>query len=453
MNRKFFWLIPMLLLLVVSATIFWLFFRNFRVNIFTEGSKSLDNPSRGYYWQVDSANFSEFTELEQQGFRIVFLAFDISDFSDCEISPKKLEELSLALQMAKEHHLSVVFRAAYGFEKIPQEPDSLEQIGRHVEQIARIINDYADNLICIQAGLLGSYGEWHSGKYLSEEGAQAKASRLYLLKQWETYLDSGIQVALRRPRFIREAVENGIMMGRLTFHNDALVSTDNDMGTYDDKGYSRVQELEWVSTELLKQKIGGEMPMLGELSRADKANEEFQKLHLSYLNRSYQQEVFNDWLQDSLKSQNAEQYIQNHIGYRWYLSSWKLPKRIPNVFGRISGLSFEINFVNSGYAPLDDRLNIYLLVQRGNERLVNQLESEQSAVSCNGQGICYQGRVPYPQSDGEIIDIGIKIAPNVQETDEKNCVKLANESLPFDDGIYWIASYKENPNGTFILQN
>ena len=121
-----------------------------------------------------------------------------------------------------------------------------------------------------------------------DESAQ-RTSRLYVLQQWEAVLEQQIPVAVRRPRFVREAQEQGILTGRLCLHNDALLSTDSDMGTYDDPEMSFSEELQWVDEQLADQYNGGEMPSPGARNEPENAHAEFQRLHIGYLNQMYNQ--------------------------------------------------------------------------------------------------------------------------------------------------------------------
>ena len=197
---------------------------------FSESVRTLRNPARGFYIQVDSTRWQRIEKISGD-VRVILLTLDLRDFAEQAIPDETLQELEQALSAAEQGHAAVVFRAAYGFDESVREPDDLETVGAHIAQIAQVLNPHAQNLLAVQAGLLGEYGEWHGGHFLQGDESAQRTSRLYVLQQWEAVLEQQIPVAVRRPRFVREAQEQGILTGRLCLHNDALLSTDSDMGT------------------------------------------------------------------------------------------------------------------------------------------------------------------------------------------------------------------------------
>lgn len=405
---------------------------------FYESRMELSNPGRGYYWQVESSSKEEFSDLEEEGYRLTLLTFDIEGIKE-EIDQERLLELDEALAEAKNHHFAVIFRAAYGFEGIPNEPRDLETIGTHISQISSVLNKYSDNILCVQAGLLGAYGEWHSGEFLTQGEEEARKARKYVLEHWEEYLAEEIEVSVRRPRFIREA--EGLLEERLGVHNDALLSTFDDMGTYDD-GWNRQEELAWVDGELLQRKNGGEMPLWGEYSQPQNADLEFSKMHISYLNRSYQADIFEQWKNLELKGENAEEFIKNHLGYRLYISETNRWREVANFPANLLPIDFKITLVNSGYAPLDHQFKVFMVTETSQQRNVQELNADSLYSICNGQGslIDVDLGITGLQLNGNKIKIGIKIA-GAPDADERDCVRLANEEVVWEDGVNWMFEY------------
>lgn len=403
---------------------------------FKESDMELSNPDRGYYWQVESSRKEKFSRLEEEGYRLTLLTFDLQNDNEGILSLEKLQELEDALEAAQDHHIGVIFRAAYGFEDTPNEPEELEMLGEHIRQMSTVLNEYADNILCIQAGLLGAYGEWHSGRFLTRNEEKAKEARLYVLRQWEKHLEKDIEVAVRRPKYIREA--QGILDNRLSFHNDAFLSTDDDMGTYDDI-YSRQEELAWAEKELLLSKNGGEMPSWGENSVPQNADYEFGKIHVSYLNRSYQAEIFEEWKQRKLHNQNAEKYINNHLGYRLFVAQIQKKKNILKL-PMLHGLNtFKIEIVNSGYAPLDSEYKLYIVTETKQGRNVKEIKQKDLYSICNGETTMLKVDLDIVggKFEGDSVRVGIKVA-KMSESGEKESVRLANEEFSWEDGVNWI---------------
>lgn len=404
---------------------------------FKEGNNVLANPDRGFYIQIDSSDYERIPDVAKE-VRVIFLAFNIEEYIHEDISEDKLKELRCALDLAQEEHVAVIFRAAYGYHDNVFEPDRIERMGRHIEQIAGILNRYADQILVVQAGMLGEYGEWHSSRYLEGKEGEDRKSRLYILKQWETYLNPQIKVAVRRPRFIREAMEGNILMNRLGFHNDALLSTDDDMGTYDDPEMGRMDEMNWMQNNLSGQINGGEMPMLGELSLPENADREFAGLHISYLNLKYNEAVLARWDETDMKEMNAKSYLENHLGYRLFVSGIDMRKISLEKELYTDGIQMNLSLCNTGYAPISSKYKVFLSLDCGDKRIFQEVKMPEIYSICNGQTLKKEITVKLPKEfvkNSEKVLLGLKIAPSMEIESNEDCVRLANQGFAYDNGV------------------
>ena len=442
-SKKRMWLL--IILIIIIILLFAVYYFLFRPVIITysESDSKLDNPERGFYIQISSSEKERLEMLGQDNVRLTLLAFSTRRFPDTELDERKLNDLKECLIEAKKNHIKIIFRAAYGFNGECNEPEEIQLIGIHIQQIAEILNQYKEQVYCVQAGLLGSYGEWHNGKYLDrEDEASSRENRLFVLRQWEQYLDEEINVAVRRPRFIREAEDAGILVGRLSFHNDGLLGSDSDLGTYDDIDYNREAETDWMQTHLKMHQNGGEMPFLCEWSHSKIANQEFQKMHISYLNRMYNTEVIDQWKQEELYQQNAKEYIENHLGYRLFLSQIEIYPM--NVTKKIK-LNFTIN--NSGYSVLPKGYQLYFVLEQNGQSIYHEIEGEELLYRiCNGEAITINANAIVPkdmlEDKNAEIRMGLKIARSSSEPSQKECIELANDKFSYEDGVNYILSYK-----------
>ncbi len=409
---------------------------------FPETDRVLDNPDRGFYIQIDSGRADKIPDAAKE-VRVILLAFDMEGYLAGDLPEEKLEELREALRAAQREHVSVAFRAAYGFHGEVAEPDQIGQMGRHIEQIAEVLNQSADQILVVQAGMLGSYGEWHSSRYLDGTEQQQRESRLYILKQWEACLAPQIRVDVRRPRFIREAAEEGILSGRLGLHNDALLSTDSDMGTYGAPGMEREDELVWMQEHLIRQVNGGEMPVLGELSMPENADREFAMMHTGYLNLRYNQEVIAHWDTATIGDSNAKRYLGNRLGYRLSLS--ELHMRKLHLGGELytTGIKMRLRLRSTGYAPLPEHYKVFLAVGSGDGDVYREIQIPELYDLSNGESIekevCIRIPREFAQERGTF-EIGLKIARSSDVKDGRDCVELANQSGFYHEGINGIAS-------------
>lgn len=397
------------------------------------GHKSVNNPDRGFYVQVKS-DHKEKIEKYQDNVRIVLVTLDLYEYRNAKIPDEKLQELEKFLEEAKEHHIKCIFRAAYGFHREESnDADSLERIEEHIQQIAMVLNSNKDQIICVQAGFFGPWGEWHSSKYLEKEET-ARQNRCWLLQELLEQLDGEIVIDVRRPRFIREAVDAGLPLERIGYHNDGLLGSESDLGTYDDKEYSRAEEMQWLKENLLTGFNGGEMPGVNEYSQAERALEEFPKMKLTYLNLKYNEEVYELWNNQTVNGKNAFDYIVDHLGYRFYISEVKYPVKLK---GGILGWNrkIEITLNNEGFAPIGKNYSLEWVVEDINGQ--KHIFEESSSLSQLESNESIRIELPIKQiKDIPMHRIGIRISSvDDKEKESDNCVELVNDEFCYEQGI------------------
>lgn len=454
----------MVILLVCLITFLWkdspfnlhtsknLFLWNFHNKLNTEVSmlleedkRKLTNPARGFYVQIRSSELERVEEIRKDNINIILVTFDIKDYMDIKIPEQKLKELETILSKARENNISVIFRAAYGFGENYKDPANVSSIYDHIKQIAPIINANNDVILSVQAGFIGPWGEWHSSRYFTGNNEEMKF-RNQILTALLGNLNKGIVVNVRRPRFIRDAITAGISSTRLGFHNDALLSTINDMGTYDDSNYTRSEELEWIKTNIPHGINGGEMPLISEYSNIENAVSEMKNLQLTYLNSSYNREVLDEWKKSEYNGQNGLEYINNHLGYRLWLEKIVLPQYIK------SGSKFSFNVVmrNSGFAPLSRGNRIYLILSRGEQVILkSELEGDISSIYGDNEKQfninTFIGNLSVDDNKEDIL-VGIYICKSSEVNKETGHIELANSLLLYKNGVNFIARYKFGDN-------
>lgn len=221
---------------------------------------------------------------------------------DIPINDQTLDALRQTLENARKNGSTVIFRFAYAWDdQYGNEPADFNMLLHHIEQLSGVINDYADVVLSIEAGMAGPWGEMHSSKYV-ENGYGAK-----ILGKWLDCLDESVTVQSRSPKYILEyynmtpkgftdrlPVSYKENFYRLGMYNDGYLGTDNDYGTfYDNSGshLSREQGKKFLKY-LDHVPYGGELAYVTEdyakkhsiLYKNDyNIVEEFYSTHLSYL--------------------------------------------------------------------------------------------------------------------------------------------------------------------------
>lgn len=438
-------------ILVIAYGIYYYVLRNPKVTLeFEEGSMVLDNPGRGFYVQIDSREEERISGMEEAGVGLILLAYDLHDYIDCPLDENKLQELKDFLEEIKEYKMKVIFRAAYRFGANYDDPDSIERITEHIGQISGILNAYADQILCVQAGFLGPWGEWHSSGFLENSEEENTQVRNTILKSLLEKLNKEIIINVRRPRFIRDAQAAGLDISRIGFHNDALLSTEDDMGTYDEKGYTRKDELEWVKQNIETGINGGEMTQISDFTEIKNAVKEFQHLHLTYLNLMYNQEVLESWKTQSVEGQNGYDYMNNHLGYRYSIKNMKLPTELKA--GHMLRIKGEI--INTGFAPISNEYKFYFVIKKDQDIYYNEIMMS----SLDQQILNFNLKVTIPKEikalqEGEALEMGILLTDRLSEDYRVFSIRFANEEIIYKNGINLFAVYHYNKKRLTLKQS
>ena len=311
---------------------------------YKESGSYAANPYQGMYIQVDSANTEAIETASEKGVNLILLAVNLNGFYTGGISAEKLSEIRAAFETAEKHGLQIIFRAAYGFSKGmgTREPKSFDVTEAHMGQLAEILNDNKNLLVSVQSGMLGPWGEGNNSIFFTTANIE-KNIRNKTALLWHELLSEDIQLQLRTPQCIRFAAEAGVPLRRMGMHNDALLSSCDDLGTYENRG----TEIEWLKKELSHSKTGGETAVRTELSKAENAVSEFKQLGLCYLNMLYNTDVLQLWKNEVRGADNAYDYIRNHLGMRIHLSRASLPSRISKVQNRVKVILKNTGFFES----------------------------------------------------------------------------------------------------------
>lgn len=123
-------------------------------------------------------------------------------------------------------------------------------------------------------------------------------------------------MGVRRQEFLRQIREKGIEDNRIGIYNDGLFASESDLGTYRGGKGVREKELNWTNNNIKNPFNGGEMPTVSEFSSIDNVVSEAEKLHLSYLNRYYSKEVWEQWMAEEYIGMMGEEYLKKYLGVR-----------------------------------------------------------------------------------------------------------------------------------------
>ena len=230
----------------------------------------------------------------------------------------------------RDYGYKVIFRVVYDSQGIENPEPDFDDILYHIEALQKIYQDNEDILLLVEAGYLGSYGEWHSGKY--DDYVEYRNEVIQKLLE---VVPKSITINLRRPSFITDYTTeilnsnnafSGQDVARLGLHNDGYLASETDYGTYEVEEREKTLEYQHEITKYTM--FGGECQNKDSVyTDLRNAIDDMNNRHCFYLNKTYDTEVKEKWKLSTYNSNSSDiyngesgyKYIQDHLGYRFVL--------------------------------------------------------------------------------------------------------------------------------------
>ena len=332
----------------------------------------IPNPERGFYSasEVFKANgqpvpSASINAARKQGRTLFLLEFHLTDYVESDIAEDYLQTIRAKFQSLRDGGAKCILRFCYsnGFDESDKPWDATpQQALRHLEQVTPLIQEFSDIILVVQAGFVGSWGEWYY-----TENYKDNASKKSLVDAILAALPDNRQVELRTPAFkknlygfaladtiTRAEAHQPTTKSRLGGHNDCYLSSANDVGTFNS---NKDREYWWA--ESLYTIMGGESCELTEYcncegsSRYKGAIKDLEAFHFTYLNIGYHQSVIKRW-----RTQGCFDEIQKRLGYRFVLEEGQFTKE------PAAGKPFQVvlKLHNDGFAPAMNPRDIELVL-------------------------------------------------------------------------------------------
>lgn len=332
-----------------------------------EHSDSLfPNPERGFYrftyWDLGTepsffdGNLNVLTVEELLAFRrnnntLVYAFVHLHQFKDRPLTSLALENFVHNMEYLRQAGLKCILRFAYS--NSGEEADApMDIIMTHCTQLEPYIQDNADVIAVMQAGFIGSWGEWS----YSTNHLLTTEDRNMVLEEVLRILPKNRFVQVRVPMYkmdylgvnvplTEERAYMGTSVARIAHHNDCFMGSPNDYGTYRDSS-----ERVYLAKESLYLPVGGEtcIPIGIEPADCNKAQKEMRNYHWSFLHEEWYLPVNDRW-----KEEGCMEDIVRELGYRLVLESGSYSVNVAPG-GKFEA---EIKLYNQGYAsPYNPRL-------------------------------------------------------------------------------------------------
>lgn len=338
-----------------------------------ESTAYIKNPFRGWYTLYsfaleESIDPDELKWCLREEESIALVLIDIGAYRNRLLDFEAIQNFSNILFFFKQHEKDVILRPIYDREGngLEKEPENLEWILEHIRQIGEILKQQEHTVFLIQGLLIGSWGEMHSSKYT----ATADLKKLYqeARKCW----GKEMMLAVRTPsiwrKIISEEEYGNQKVTPLGLFHDALFSSATDMGTYGfvpketgdwQESWIRWQELNFAEEICRQVPFGGEVvAKIEELSV--NVLQEMKLLHLSYLNRAYDETVLEEWKRTAYNAlQSYYDYIGMQMGYRYVVREVKLESH-----------RLRIIIENTGFGFCPEGIDLWIQIEDG-EKVVS----------------------------------------------------------------------------------
>lgn len=374
---------------------------------YTASTADFPNPERGFYryTATHSDNYTPLDAATLAGYRdlhtpysagydiystLVLRMFYLDDFTSSDISASYLANMQADFDAARTAGVKLIVRFAYtnavdgsscaNWICPPYGDASKTWTLSHLNQLQPYLVANKDVIALCQLGFIGTWGE---GYYTDHFGDASQSPYILTATNWDdrtelvnaylAALPSDRMLQVRYPQAKQKAVfgnmapttsaavapseaYNGTAIARIGHHNDCLLASYTDFGTYNNYGppssFADTTNLKpYVENDSKYVVVGGEtcaeyIPFDNCASDGGRADTELRRLHYSYLNSQYNNAVNNGWMNSCLEN------IKKNLGYRLVLTDGTYTNEAQP--GQI--IAVDINLENVGYAaPFNPR--------------------------------------------------------------------------------------------------
>lgn len=342
---------------------------------FTESSKELFNPNRGFFHLHGFAIEDEETDYQENlAYRfcrdketaLTGIQINLREYRDGPISEKGMANLERLFAELARLDKQLVIRVLYDWDGKNEvtEPETREVIAGHMQQLGPLLRAYSDHIFVVQGLFVGDCGEMHGSKFLSEKDLRYLAGQLAKATDESTYLAVRTPAHWRRINQLSgaEELEDGSLSARMGLFNDGMLGSGNDCGTYGTGtlkkdgpyvNWRRADELAFQDALCRTAPNGGEVILDNPFNDFENAAADMAAMHVTYISRDYDGKVLKKWADTKVTEKgcfngmDALTYMERHLGYRLVIRDAKLKRD-----QKENALSVEVTIQNVGFAPI-----------------------------------------------------------------------------------------------------
>jgi len=354
---------------------------------YTATDKNIPNPERGFYTPVavHEATKAPISDVavnagRKLGHTLFLLEFYLTDYVESDIADNYLDCIRANFQSLRTNGAKAVVRFNYsdGNEEKDKPWDATEEwVLRHIAQLKPVLQEYYDVILVLQAGFVGSWGEWYytDNFVFNPKTAEDFQPRKHVIDALLDALPADRQIALRTPEFKMKIYGHSVAdtitsanahqhseIARLGGHNDCYLASSSDTGTYGSKTERNYWEAESKYTIM-----GGETCGTSVYCHCEAQGEAHGTLadmalyHFTYLNIGYHQGVIQRW-----KTEGCFNDIDKRLGYRYVLEEGQFTEK------PAAGENFRVilDIRNDGFASAQNPRDAELVLTDASGKVV-----------------------------------------------------------------------------------
>ena len=423
---------------------------------FTETAEAIDNPNRGLYsifgFRITDRQ-EDYPALIRRLFEnetptnLTMIQINLADYADRDLSEEGLENIENLFTALRAVEKNWILRFTYDWEgqAMTSEPESIDIIIRHMNQLKSVIQANQDKIFVLQGLFTGNWGEMNGTRYYRPEDMRQLAQTLQRIVGSSVFLSVRTGSQWRNITGVYESDE--LSRGdfpRIGLYNDGILGTDSDCGSYSGNTdqdedpmalWSREKELDFQDVLCRYVPNGGEVIINNPLNDFENAVATLKKMHVSYLNYDYDQEVLQKWAAVTVEKgvyqgMDGLTYMERHLGYRILIKDVNTayhPQR--------KTLIIDADLKNVGFAPLYEEKKIALRIFDANNQLVFSHQFNQDIRKLYGgenSAELLELHIEIPTADWPKGEFQVYLA--VYDPDTGELLPLANEQTMTQHG-------------------
>jgi hypothetical protein len=343
---------------------------NYKVNTAT-----IPNPERGFYKHTETTatKYIPLEENELVSYRLknnntlVLRIFYLEKFLNTPIDKTYLNAIKADFVTIRKAGLKCIVRFAYSRTTEGQRDANKKQMLQHIAQLKPIFEANADVITLVQAGFIGTWGEWfYTTNFGMKPTAVDYANRKDIMEALLTAVPKTRMVQFRTP-FLKQKIYQlnpvskeeaykETAVARTGHFNDCFLSDETDNGTFSNVS----SESPYLEAETRYVPMGGETCDPNTIrSNCTTALTEMNRFHYSFLNMDYNAGVLTKFKNDKCFGE-----IGNRLGYRFELQS----AEFPNQLAPSEKLHCSLTIVNTGFATPFNKKTVRLILRNKEDR-------------------------------------------------------------------------------------